>query len=299
MPTKFTGLVAAPHTPFTNDGALNLSVVEKQAAHLLANGVKFAFIGGSTGESHSLTLDERLQLAPRWFEVAKGTDLKVIVHVGSNCLHDSATLANQAQQLGAAAVAALAPSYFKPANVDILIDCCAKIAQAAPQTPFYFYDIPILTGVNLSMPEFLKKAPAKIPNLAGIKFTNSDLMSFQQCLQADNGRYDILWGTDQVLISALAAGAQGAVGSTYNFAAPIYHALIEAFKKNDLQAARAHQMRAIQLIQVLDKRGYMASAKALMQMQGVPVGPPRLPNPSLSPTQIEELRQELAPLNAF
>src|ERR1051326_4304312 len=123
------GLVAATHTPFHNDGSLNLAVVEKQAAHLLASGVKFAFIAGTTGEGHSLTLDERRTLTQRWCEVARGTEMKVIVHVGSNCLADAHALATQAQSLGATAIAAMPPSYFKPRSLDTLIACCAEVAS--------------------------------------------------------------------------------------------------------------------------------------------------------------------------
>ena len=293
MSTKLHGLVAATHTPFAADGSLNLAVVEKQAAHLLANNISLAFIGGSTGESHSLTLDERRQLAQRWHDVAKGSALRVVVHVGSNCLSDARTLAAQAQELGAVAISALSPSYFKPNSVDALIACCAHIAQAAPRTPFYYYDIPVLTGVSLSIPEFLQKVPERIPSLAGIKFTNVDFMTYQLCLAAGEGRFDIPWGVDEMLLSALACGAKGAVGSTYNFAAPLYHRLIAAFQRGDLAAARVEQMRSIQLVRTLVKRGYMASAKALMAMRGVEVGPPRLPNGSLTATQIEELRREL------
>src|SRR6188474_1653263 len=114
------GLVAATHTPFHADGALNLAAVEKQAAHLLNDGVVNVFIGGTTGESSSLTLEERHALAQRWCEVTRGTALRVIVHVGSNCLTDARALAAQAQQLGAVAIAALAPSYFKPHTLDVL-----------------------------------------------------------------------------------------------------------------------------------------------------------------------------------
>ena len=92
---QLTGLVAAAHTPFTQDTSLHLAGVEKQAAHFLKNKIHLAFIGGSTGESHSLTTDERRQLAQRWLEVARGTPLQVIVHVGSNCLTDAAALARQ------------------------------------------------------------------------------------------------------------------------------------------------------------------------------------------------------------
>ena len=297
--SRLTGLVAATHTPFHTDGSLNLSLVEKQATHLLANGVRTAFIGGSTGESHSLSLEERRALAQRWFEVTHGSQLKVVVHVGSNCLADAATLARQAQDLGAVAVSALSPSYFKPRSVAVLIDCCAQIASAAPDTPFYFYDIPVLTGVNLSMPEFLADARARVPNLAGLKFTNPDLMSYQLCLNAQSGAFDCPWGIDEALLGALAMGAQGAVGSTYNFAAPIYHRLMTAFAKNDWAAAREEQFRSVRLIQVLASHGYMGAAKALMKMLGVDVGPARLPNTSLSVEQTAKLESELKALGFF
>lgn len=297
--TRLTGLVAATHTPFHSDGSLNLTIVERQAAHLLANGVRTAFIGGSTGESHSLSLEERRALAQRWFEVTHGSELKVVVHVGSNCLTDSANLARQAQELGALAVSALSPSYFKPRSIDVLIDCCAQIASAAPDTPFYFYDIPVLTGVNLSMPDFLGVATERIPNLAGLKFTNPDLMSYQLCLRAGDGAFDCPWGIDEALLAALTIGATGAVGSTYNFAAPIYHRLMTAFAKGDLAAARAEQFRSVQLVQTLARPGYMGAAKALMKMLGVDVGPARPPNLSLHPEQSAALRAELTALGAL
>ena len=291
------GLVAATHTPFHADGSLNLAAVEAQAAHLLKNGVGFVFIGGSTGESSSLSLDERRALAQRWSEVARGTALRVVVHAGSSCLADARTLAAQAQQLGAVAISALAPSYYKPRSLDSLIACCADIAAAAPETPFYFYDIPVLTGVSFSMPEFLEKAPARIPNLAGIKFTNPDLMAYLQCLRA--GDWDIPWGIDEWMLGALATGARGAVGSSFNFAAPLYHGLIAAFEKGDLAAARDAQHRSTQLIALLARHGYMGAAKATMAMLGVPVGPARLPNTSLDATQAKSLRGELELLGFF
>src|SRR6185503_11088253 len=157
------GLVTAVHTPFRSDGSLNLSVVEAQAAHLIKNQIGLAFIGGTTGESHSLSLEERRALAERWGEVARGTDLRLVVHVGSNCIADARVLAAQAQKIGAVAISALAPSYFKPRSLETLIACCTEIAGAALDTPFYYYDIPSLTGVSFSMPELLSAARERIP----------------------------------------------------------------------------------------------------------------------------------------
>lgn len=299
MTIQLHGLVAATHTPFHADGSLNLAVVEQQAAHLLARQVTTVFIGGSTGESHSLSLSERQALSQQWSEVARGTFLRVVVHVGSNCLTDAKTLAAQAQQLGAVAISALAPSYFKPRSLEALVACAADIASAAPQTPFYFYDIPVLTGVNFSMPDFLTQARDRIPTLAGIKFTNPDMMAYQLCLRAESGRWDVPFGCDEFLLAALALGAKGAVGSSFNFAAPIYHRLIAAFERGDLATAREEQFRSVLLIQLLASYGYMGAAKAVMGMLGVPVGPARLPNGSLSAEQVTALRGKLDALDFF
>src|SRR5512133_1017136 len=111
---RLTGLIAATHTPFKANGSLNLDAVARQAEHLLKHGIEVAFIGGSTGESQSLCTEERAQLAERWMQVSRGSRLKVVVHVGSNCLQDARQLSAQASKLGAAAVAAIAPYYFKP-----------------------------------------------------------------------------------------------------------------------------------------------------------------------------------------
>ncbi len=294
-----SGLVAATHTPFHADGSLNLGAIENQAVHLLGNKVTLAFVGGSTGECHSLSVEERRALSERWSAVARGTPLRVIVHVGSNCLEDARALAAHAGALGVSAISALAPSYFKPPSLDALIGCCAHVASAAPETPFYFYDIPVLTGVSFSMPEFLERAASRIPTLAGLKFTNADLAAYLRCLEADGGRWDVPWGIDECLLAALATGARGAVGSSYNFAAPIYHQLRDAVERGDLTAARAAQHRSTQMIALLARRGYLGAAKATMTLLGVDVGPARLPNATLTAAQARILKRELEQLGFF
>ena len=296
---RLRGLVAATHTPFHADGSLNLDIVEKQCAHLLANSVTSVFIGGTTGESSSLSLDERLALARRWMEVARGTTMRVVVHVGANALSDARALAGDAERLGAPAIAALAPSYFKPRSLDALVACAGDIAAAAPSTPFYFYDIPSMTGVSFPMVDFLGQARDRIPNLAGVKFSNPDLVSLQQCLRADDGAWDVPFGCDEFLLAALALGATGAVGSTYNFAAPIYHRIIAAFGRGDFVAARAEQFRSARLVQLLAGIGFMGAAKAVMRMLGVEVGPARLPNGNPTAAQFTELRSSLETMGYF
>lgn len=287
------GLVVPPHTPFFPDGSLNLAAVEHQAAYFIASGISSLFIGGSTGENASLSLNERLALTRRWVDVTKGTALRLVVHVGGNCLEDARTLAADAEIQNVAAIAALSPSYFKPRSVEILVQCSARIAEAAPQTPFYFYDIPALTGVALPMPDFLEVAFDRIPTLSGLKFTNGDLAAYQCCLRAYGGRWDLPWGVDQHLLGALAIGARGAVGSSYNYAAPTYHRLLAAFAEGDMLAARTAQFQATSVIRIMHRYGAIAAAKTTMKILGIDVGPPRLPNESLSLEQQVRFRAEL------
>ncbi|MBN2578980.1 MAG: dihydrodipicolinate synthase family protein [Pirellulales bacterium] len=299
MRFRLTGLTAATHTPFDAAGELNLSVVEKQAEHLMCNGIHVAFIGGTTGECHSLSLEERLALTERWMAVARGTPLWVIVHAGSNCLSDAKALAAQAQKLGACAIASLPPCYFKPKTMETVVACSAEVAAAAPGLPFYYYDIPALSTVNFSMVDYLEIAAEKIPNFGGVKFSNADLVAYQRCLHSQNGRFDLPWGVDELLLAALAFGAAGAVGSSYNFMAARYHRLMAAFNSGDLVTARKEQLFTVEIIFLLIRYGYIAAAKAVMEMLGVPVGPARLPQRNLTPGQIQELREELETLGFF
>jgi N-acetylneuraminate lyase len=293
------GLVVAAHSPFHPDGLLNLAAVEKQAAHFLKHNITTVFVAGTTGECHSLTLEERRALAQRWSEVIRGTPLKLVLHVGSNCLEDCRLFATQAQAIGATAISAFAPSYFKPPDLGTLIGWCAGIVSAAPETPFYYYDIPASTGVSFPMPDFLAQGAGRIPTLAGLKFTNPDLMAYQFVLRAHNGAWDVPFGLDEHLLGALAMGARGAVGSGFNFAAPIYTRLLRAFSAGELARAREEQFRGAQLVHALGRFGYMGAAKALMEMLGVPVGPARLPNSNPTPEQKSALRAKLEALGFF
>jgi N-acetylneuraminate lyase len=98
---------------------------------------------------------------------------------------------------------------------------------------------------------------------------------------------------DEYLLAAAALGAAGAVGSSYNFAAPVYHRLMAALARGDLATAREEQYRSVRLITVLAGYGYMAAAKEVMGRLGVPVGPPRLPHARLTPQQADDLGRAL------
>jgi N-acetylneuraminate lyase len=293
VPEPLIGLVPAVLTPFHADGSLNLAAVEKQVELALKDGVQAAFVAGTTGEFSSLSTAERMALAGRWLEATRGTKLRVVVHVGANALADATELARHAEKHGAAAIATVAPNYVKPKTTAQLCEWCMALAAAAPATPFYFYDIPSMAGVSLPMPEFIGLAEKSIPTFAGLKFTNSDLMAFQQLLNHGGGKFDVVWGFDEFLMAALVLGAKGAVGSTYNFAAPLYNRIIAAVKSGDLTAARAEQFKSVKLIALMQKYGFLAAAKESLRTRGVDTGPVRSPNANMAAGLINEFRAEL------
>jgi N-acetylneuraminate lyase len=287
-------LVAATHTPFHPDGSIATEVVPAQASFLAANGIRTVFITGSTGECHSLTREERLSLYEAWARAAAG--LVVIAHVGGNSIEDARALAERAAELELAAVSAMAPSYFKPGTVEALVEWCAAVAAAAPTLPFYFYDIPSLTGVSLPMERFLVEAIDRIPNFAGVKFTNPDLVSYRRSLEAAAGRIDLPWGIDEALLAAIATGARGGVGSTYNFAPKLSRDLIEAFARGDLDEARRLQSVSIAVVDAVAASGYLGTSKALMARLGVPVGTARRPLDNPTAGQVDALIARLQAL---
>jgi len=177
-----------------------------------------------------------------------------------------------------------------------LVAWCAEIARAAPTVPFYYYHIPALNGVHFPMVDFLQQASSQIPNLVGIKYTHDDLGDLRQCLAFEGGRFDILGGRDEHLTALLATGVQGAVGSTYNYAAPLYQQIIRAFQGGDFSRALELQTQSAEMVRVLIGHDLLPAGKTVMRMRGIDCGPVRLP---LKTIQYDEQVDLFAELNAI
>ena len=218
---------------------------------------------------------------------------------GITVLAEARQLAAHAKQIGADVVSATCPSYFKITDVGTLIDCMAQIAGAAADLPFYYYHIPALTGSTIDIVEFLQRGSDRIPNLAGLKYTDTQLHEFQECLELDDGRFDVVWGCDEMLLGAIATGARAAIGSTYNIAAPLYSQVIEALERGDLVAARRLQSLAVTMIRTLKQFPFHAAMKAVLAMNGFKVGGCRLPQGRLTDTEVIALKNELQSIGFF
>lgn len=288
---KLDGLIAAPFTAFDRDGGVNLEEIAKQADVLVRDGVIGAYVSGTTGEGVSCSVAERKAVMEEWVRQGRGR-LFLIIHVGALSLADSRELAAHAQEIGADATAAVPANFFKPATVETLAEYVGAIASAAPDLPFYYYHT-TQSGVNLPMPKFLEAAETRVPNLAGIKFNSPDLYEFQNSVRACGGRYDIIWGVDEAYAGAVVLGARAAIGSTYNYAAPIYHGIRADVAKGDFEAARAGMARVCRIVDILFRYGGVAAGKAMMAVHGIDAGDVRLPLKALTAAEKSAIADEL------
>lgn len=295
---RLPGLVAAAFTPFQADGSLDLRRIGPVVEHVIAQGASGLYVCGSTGEGPLLSKDERLRVAEAMVQSAAGR-VPVVIQVGHNSITEACEIAAHAQEIGADAISATPPAYFKPETVDTLVDCISRIAAGAPKLPFYYYNIPALLGVQFDMLDFLRTGGPRIPTLRGIKFSDPSLHDLQACIEHADGRYDILFGVDQMLLGALVFGATGAVGSTYNFAAPLYLRIIEAFRAGDLDEARRLQFLSGEMVRLIMAIGGRGGLKATMSLIGADCGHNRLPTVTTTRSQRAMLRRKLSAIGFF
>jgi N-acetylneuraminate lyase len=295
---KLRGLIAAPFTPMEENGDINYGQIETLNQLYENNGINGAFVGGSTGEGASLSFNEKKTLIQAWGRI-KSPKIKTLMMLGGTSLKEMQELALHTMKCNLDGVSILSPYYYRPASVHQLVDFCKKVTEVVPELPFYYYHIPGLTGGNFSMTEFLKISEDKLPNLTGIKYSSSNIMDCHLCHNYKDGKYDILWGVDEALLSGLSIGIEGAVGSTYNYAAPLYNQIIEAFQNKDLVNAEKLQLKAAKMVELLVKYGGMGAGKAFMKLIGVDCGWFRQPVSRPTDDQVLQLKNELEEIGFF
>lgn len=289
---KIKNLIAATYAPMLQNGSLNTDMIEAYRRFLIKNKISGVFMNGSTGDFVSLTSDERKSITNAWAK-NKSAELYLIDHVGDSSLKVAKDLATHAADK-VDAIAVLAPFYFRLNSIEKLVHYCKEVAACAPNLPFYYYHIPVLSGANLNMLEFLKAASKEIPNLEGIKFTNNNLIDYLHCKHYEGGKYNLLFGFDEIYLSSLPLGSDGWVGSTYNHLAPLYKKIKELFEAGKMSEAAELQRKSIRFVEILDNHGgFNGVAKGFMKTFGVDCGPSRFPHTTLDEKDYDGIRAEL------
>lgn len=295
---KIHGLCSATCTPMNSDGSLNLEIIPKYIDHFVAYGVPNAFVTGTGGESMSLTVEERKRFTEVWLKESKGKLSANIIHIGTANLADSKELAAHAEKHGADSISAVSPNYFKPTTIDTYVEYMRQVAAAAPNTPFYLYDVDFFTDIKFSASEFFDAAQNKIPTLCGLKHTSVNFDSIQKIL-ADHPNMQLLMGTNHMFLQGLALGVESTVGNSHFGVA--LNRMVAAFNKGDLKSARIEQERLMRLQNLLATQvpNLGCALKGMQKILGLDCGQPRLPQAPFTNQHIENLKKELTGIGFF
>lgn len=286
---QFEGINPAMFTPLTDDGgAISPDRVKRLLEFLLPQGISGLFVCGSTGEGVLMSPAEREQVAEIVLAEVAG-QIPVMVHVGAAATRDSVRLAKHAEAHGAASVSSIPPFPFKISNASVYEHW--RQIGAATDLPLWIYYIPAMVGFRTDGSDLSQLLA--IPNLVGLKFTDTDFYVMRNLIDLSEGKLRILSGPDQLCLPAQVMGATGAIGSTYNWMAPLYVKLFRAWQQRDLETARQCQYQANSFIRLIHAYELIAGQKVIMEYLGVPVGPTRHPIQPVSETERRELFAEL------
>jgi len=288
-------IMAAPCTPMLPDGEVNFERFEPYVNQMVKTGISGLFVNGTLGEGMSLTNAERKESLEKWCSLKRDRFKSIIVHCGAGGIKDTIELVKHAASVsGVDAIAVMCPTLFKPTCIANLVRYLTEIAQHAPNTPFLYYDINVLTNVVFDTAEVVRQCKASIPTFSGIKYSCRELGNYDAALmECENGRYKMAVGTvDEEWLPWLPFGAQ--VPICHSIMGSIHKKTKAAFLAGDMKTA-AESQRLAQKVGVVKRRfgPDIPVSKAIVKMMGLDLGPVRLPLEELTPQAYGQLQQDL------
>ena len=292
---QLTGMMSALLTPFDRDGNVNFTVLSDLVEWQLARGLAGFYILGSSGEGLLMSEAERRSVAEAVLRQVKSR-APVVVHVGALTTRTACSLASHAAEIGADATSSIPPFYYNVGPEGVK-QYYIQVATASG-LPFYIYNIPGTTGVNVAV-DVVRELIAAVPNLRGMKYTAYDLYAMRKIVELDEGRFNVLSGADEMMLAAQAMGADGAIGTSENFLPRVFVDAYTAFRAGDIPAAQALQAKINWAVNAFLSFPSLAAVKEIMRLLGFDLGKPRPPLPSLTDAQAGRLREMLEEIGFF
>lgn len=285
---KNKGIFTALLTPFDKENRVNEKELEKLVEFNLKKGVTGFYVGGSTAEAFLLSAVERKQI----MDVVKSAapNATLIAHIGSINEGEATELALHAKKTGYDVISSVAPFYYK-FNFEEIKNYYFRLADAA-ELPMLVYHFPAFSGVNMGineMGQFLGD-----DRFLGIKYTSNDFFTMEQC-KANFPQKIVYNGFDEMFLAGLSMGADGGIGSTYNFMADKFVSIKELFEAGQIGEAQEIQKEANKIITVLCKIGVMQAEKEVLNQLGFDFGICRHPFGEPSAEQKELIAKEIIP----
>lgn len=290
----FGQVLVALVTPFTADGEVDWNDVEKHIDHVVSNGADGIVVTGTTGETSTLTDDEKVKLVEVGKNVA-GNRAKIIMGGPSNETAHAIELAKKSAKAGADGIMAVTPYYNKPTQAGVLTHF--RMVADATDLPFIMYDIPGRAGIQIQYETILRLA--KHPNIVAVKDAKGDFSEVSRVLN----QTDLLYfsGDDANVLPHMAIGASGLIGVTANVAPAPYRAMVDAVNRGDLTAATQQHMALEPLVRaIMTHVPGTVAAKYVLHGLGR-IGSPRVRLPLVGPEEWEaaKIEDEIALVGAI
>ncbi|MCS7253336.1 MAG: 4-hydroxy-tetrahydrodipicolinate synthase [Armatimonadota bacterium] len=287
-------LITAMVTPFNDDMSVNYDEAKRLALHVVETGSDGVLVAGTTGESPTLTDEEKIKL----FEAVKealGDKAKVIAGTGNYCTSESVELTKRAEEVGVDAVLLVCPYYNRPSQ-EGLYRHFRTVAEAT-SLPVILYNIPSRTGRNIE-PETVIRLANDVPNIVGIKEASGDMKQVARICAEAPDKFAVWSGNDEDTIHILALGGVGVISVASHIVGGDLKRMIESFQSGDVATAREIHLNLMPFIRALfpPTSSNPSPIKAALNMLGFKVGPPRLPLVEVTDRERDELKRQLVRL---
>jgi len=263
---KFKGIMPALVTPLNADETINVEVLRELINFFLQKGADGFYVGGATGEGLALKTEERMILAQEAINATKGRK-PCIIQVAAADFGDAISLAKHAEKIGADAISATPPLFFQYDEDDVYN--YYKVLAQAVHIPMMIYYNP---AAGFKIDAKFAARMFEVDNITAIKWTSSDYYEMIRLKDLTHGEMNIINGPDEMLLMGLNAGADGGIGTTYNFMFDIIKSIYNNFLENNIEKAREYQTLANRIIAKVRKYCTIPATKAIVEGMGFMVG---------------------------
>lgn len=289
---NFGQILTAMVTPFTQNGEVDFHAAKNLINHLIDNGTDGLVVAGTTGESPTLTTEEKAELFQFVVEVVNGR-VPVIAGTGSNNTRASIHLTNLAERAGVDGIMLVVPYYNKPSQ-EGLYQHFKAVAESTP-LPVMLYNIPGRSVANMSVETVVRLS--SIPNIVSIKDASGNLEAMTEIISQTPEDFSLYSGDDGLTLPVLSIGGTGVVSVASHIIGNEMQMMIENFKNGKFQEAALAHRSLLPIIKAVFSAPSPSPVKAALNLNGVPVGGVRLPMVPLNDQEQQALQQTLQLLN--
>lgn len=264
MRQRLTGMGVALVTPFTENGDIDFTALERLVQMHIDAGTAFLCVLGTTAETPTLTAEEKREIRKRVIKQVAGR-LPIMVGIGGNCTRAVVEEIKNEDLTGVDAILSVAPYYNRPSQEGIYLHY--KAISEATSLPIYMYNVPGRTGVNI-LPSTVVRVANDCPNIVGYKAASGDMGQIKELIATKPENFDVFSGDDALTFDIMSAGGVGVISVFGNAFPREMTQLVAAVQEGRIDDARLMNENLKELFRLIFVDGNPSGVKALMNIQG-------------------------------